>query len=493
MINKPFFRIVIPAFLTLLVIIAVNFLASTLQAQITPPIAPFVHLFEWKWNDVAQECETFLAPNGYGAVQVSPPNEHAVIAEANYPWWQRYQPVSYKIKSRSGDRAEFAAMVTRCHAVGVKVYADAVINHMAASSSGVGSAGTFFARYNYPGLYEPKDFHTCRRGISNYGDHDEVTDCELVGLPDLDTGKNRVREKISDYLTDLVNLGVDGFRIDAAKHIKTQDLAAILRYVNSKPFIYQEVIDPGNEAVRKSEYYDNGEVMEFEYGKMVGEAFLNSEGQNLAQLEKLDKSPRLMPNEKAIALIDNHDKQRGHGGGGHYLTYKDGQLYNLANIFMLAYPYGIPQVMSSYDFTSSDQGPPSDAKGNTDNIYINGQANCFKAWVCEHRWRAIAHMVNFYNRSVNQPLTHWWSNGSNQIAFGRGDIGFVIINRETEPLTQTFQTSLPSGFYCNVIAAEAIGCSSAEEVKVNWRGQITLTIGGMNAIAIHQGSRIPRR
>ena len=30
----------------------------------------FVHLFEWKWTDVARECEQFLAPAGYCAVQV---------------------------------------------------------------------------------------------------------------------------------------------------------------------------------------------------------------------------------------------------------------------------------------------------------------------------------------------------------------------------------------------------------------------------------------
>lgn len=30
-----------------------------------------VHLFEWKWNDIALECERFLAPMGYAGVQVS--------------------------------------------------------------------------------------------------------------------------------------------------------------------------------------------------------------------------------------------------------------------------------------------------------------------------------------------------------------------------------------------------------------------------------------
>ena len=30
----------------------------------------FVHLFEWKWTDVAKECENSLATYGYCAVQV---------------------------------------------------------------------------------------------------------------------------------------------------------------------------------------------------------------------------------------------------------------------------------------------------------------------------------------------------------------------------------------------------------------------------------------
>ena len=38
-----------------------------------------VHLFEWKWRDIANECETFLGPSGFGGVQVSPPTENTVI------------------------------------------------------------------------------------------------------------------------------------------------------------------------------------------------------------------------------------------------------------------------------------------------------------------------------------------------------------------------------------------------------------------------------
>ena len=57
-----------------------------LLASLAPPIAnagggldgskAFVHLFEWKWTDVATECEEYLGPNGFYAVQTSPPMEH---------------------------------------------------------------------------------------------------------------------------------------------------------------------------------------------------------------------------------------------------------------------------------------------------------------------------------------------------------------------------------------------------------------------------------
>ena len=36
-----------------------------------------VHLFEWKWTDVARECVDVLGPAGYSAVQVSPPSSNA--------------------------------------------------------------------------------------------------------------------------------------------------------------------------------------------------------------------------------------------------------------------------------------------------------------------------------------------------------------------------------------------------------------------------------
>ena len=95
------------------------------------------HLMQWKFEDIAAECERFLGPYGYGGVQVSPVNEHAVLDRR--PWYELYQPVSYRIQSRSGNEAAFSDMVQRCNKAGVRIYVDIVLNHMTGPQAGMES------------------------------------------------------------------------------------------------------------------------------------------------------------------------------------------------------------------------------------------------------------------------------------------------------------------------------------------------------------------
>src|SRR5919107_1468430 len=148
-----------------------------------------------------------------GAVH-RPPPEHVVLSGRGYPWWQDYQPVSYQLPSRRGNRAGFAAMVGACHAAGVKVYVDAIVNHMAGGASiGAGSGGSPYSQYGYPAVPDgTNDFHFCGRNgnnvIVNWSDRWEIQNCELVDLSDLKTESAYVRGKLISYLNDLVSLGV---------------------------------------------------------------------------------------------------------------------------------------------------------------------------------------------------------------------------------------------------------------------------------------------
>ncbi|WP_030900741.1 alpha-amylase [Streptomyces sp. NRRL S-474] len=432
------------------------------NAQASPPGTKDVTavLFEWKYASVARECATTLGPAGYGFVQVSPPAEHIQGPQ----WWTSYQPVSYKIAGRLGDRAAFRNMVDTCHAAGVKVVVDTVINHMSAGS-GTGTGGSSYSKYDYPGLYSSYDFDDCTDRISDYRDRWNVQHCELVGLADLDTGENHVRGAIAGYMNDLLSLGVDGFRIDAAKHMDAADLAHIKSRL-SNPSVYwkQEVIQGSGEAVQPTEYTGNGDVQEFRYAYDL-KRVLNSE--NLAYLKNYGEGWGYLSSGVSGVFVDNHDTER----NGSTLSYKDGATYTLANVFMLAWPYGAPDINSGYEFTDHDAGPPNG--GRVDACWQDG-------WKCQHNWPEIKSMVAFRSATRGQAVTNWWDNGGDAIAFGRGGKGFVAINHESGSLTRTYQTSLPAGTYCDV--------QSDTTVTVNSGGQFTATLGSNTALAIHVGT-----
>ncbi|MGN2362783.1 carbohydrate-binding module family 20 domain-containing protein [Streptomyces luridiscabiei] len=418
-------------------------------------------LFEWKFASIAKACTDTLGPAGYGYVQVSPPQEHIQGGQ----WWTSYQPVSYKIAGRLGDRAAFSAMVNTCHSAGVKVVADSVINHMSAGN-GTGTGGSSYTKYDYPGLYSVNDMNDCQAQITNYNDRGNVQNCELVGLADLDTGEEYVRGKIAGYLNDLLSLGVDGFRIDAAKHMPAADLANIKsRLTNPNVYWKHEAIYGAGEAVSPSEYLGSGDVQEFRYGRSLKQVFLN---ENLANLKNFGEGWGFMESGKSAVFVDNHDTER----GGDTLNYKNGSAYTLANVFMLAWPYGSPDVHSGYEFSNHDAGPPNGGQVNA--CYADG-------WKCQHDWREVSSMVGFRNAARGQSVTNWWDNGGDQIAFGRGNRAYVAINHEGSSLTRTFQTSLPAGDYCDV--------QSGRGVTVNGSGQFTATLGGGTAVALHANAR----
>lgn len=58
-----------------------------------------------------------------------------------------------------------------------------------------------------------------------------------------------------------------------------------------------------------------------------------------------------MSDGNAVVFVDNHDNQRGHGAGGSsIITFWDSRLYKMAVGYMLAHPYGVIRVMSSYSW-----------------------------------------------------------------------------------------------------------------------------------------------
>ncbi|WP_232226192.1 carbohydrate-binding module family 20 domain-containing protein [Brachybacterium phenoliresistens] len=427
-----------------------------------------LNLFQWTWDAVAAECTSTIGPAGFGYVQVSPPQETIRGTE----WWTSYQPVSYRIEGKLGTRAEFAAMVDSCNSAGVEVIADAVINHTTGvgNGSGTGVAGTPYGVDDFPGLYGAEDFHDCRTDISDYTNRWQVQNCRLVGLQDLRTESDDVRTTIAAYMNDLLDLGVAGFRIDAAKHIPAEDLVAIKAEL-SDPDVYwvQEVIGAPGEPIQPSEYLGSGDSHEFAYSRELKTRF---DGR-IKDLRTIGDGKLL--SASAGVFVDNHDTER----NAETMNETWGAKYVLANTFMLSWPYGSPSVYSGYRFTDKDAGVP----GSTETTVPD--ADCASAtWTCTQRWTEIQGMVGFHNQVAGTEVTNWWDDGGNHIAYGRGAKGYVSINNTGASVTRTYQTSLPSGTYCDVIAAD--DCSQTITVAAD--GTFTATLPAYGALALHVGA-----
>lgn len=229
--------------------------------------------WNWSYAEIEANLEA-IAGAGFTTIQISPPTELKeategvkVLQQANdNGWWMMYQPAAYELNQSEdnvlGTKAELVSMIENAHEKGLYVIADAVINHLGNSESG-----------DYKITNVPKDANAvdylCERAwefdsskaiIDAGAFHYPYANCQYNDtgafdctqnavslLPDLDTSHPVVQETILDYWHECIDAGIDGFRIDAAKHIETKydgeyasDFWDVLMYdgINGKLGIY---------------------------------------------------------------------------------------------------------------------------------------------------------------------------------------------------------------------------------------------------------------
>ena len=452
--------------------------ASTKATNGLPPKGVIVTAFQQNWRSIAKECKQTYGPEGVSYVQVSPPEDH-IKGKA---WWTSYQPVSYNLNSKLGTEDEFQNMITTCKAAKVGIIVDAVINHMTGADNkdtvGVGGSRYDAANQSYPDAgYTKDDFHQIDKDIYTYSDAQVVWNYRLVGLLDLDTSKPHVQQTLGNYFAKLLKMGVAGFRVDAVKHIAPNEMKAIKKAAAEASGIkpeniwwMQETIGDSNGAKENQpdKYVGTGEVDEFEYSYRLRNYFSGS----IDNLKHITDS--LIPNKSAAIFVTNWDTERDNATS--VLTYKDGKLYELANAFMLSYPYGTPNIYSGYKFSERDEGAP----GATETSVPDASCGKDSKWQCTQRWTSIRGMIGFYNAVKGTKVTKWQDDESNNIAFSRANKGFFAINNDDKQNDVKYDTDLPDGEYCNVYASK--NCEKTVTVS---GGKVETTIPAHSAVALH--------
>lgn len=183
-----------------------------------------LHAWMWSANTIKAHMDE-IADAGYTSIQTVPMStikgpEHGMVFTEN--WYYVYQPSGTGIGNKViGTEAEIKAMTEEAHKHGIRVIADAVINHFTsdwnAVESGWKNSNNFHSDWGNCGASGPGSI---RGDAINYSNRWQVTQCHLLGLLDLNTQSQSVANGMKDYLVRAVAAGIDGFRYDAAKHIE---------------------------------------------------------------------------------------------------------------------------------------------------------------------------------------------------------------------------------------------------------------------------------
>jgi len=196
------------------------------------PVA--LQYFHEDWTTISGDMDR-VADWGFDAIWIQQPTEGAVTKEEqkgrNDPPLG-YQPLDLRnFNSELGTESELTTLIDTAHDNDVDVYLDTVLNHMAAEPV---SAFPWFGSndfHNNGGIdddaytYDPNNSE-CFDANGDPKDPDrieckpfQVENHDLLGLKDLKQDKQYVRDQLFRYMEDMKELGADGYRFDAVKHI----------------------------------------------------------------------------------------------------------------------------------------------------------------------------------------------------------------------------------------------------------------------------------
>ena len=226
-----------------------------------PQEGVILHCFSWNIDNIISYLPQ-IAEAGFSSIQTSPLQPQLdYYQNGNWKdqWWKLYQPMGFTVADDNqnvlGSKDDLKRLCEEADKYGINVIVDAVLNHLGGGNSEQLNSNV----KNYePEIYNQNLIHT---GVGFVDDSSayKVIKGYQGGFPDIQTENQIVQDAALDMLKEYVDLGVDGFRFDAAKHIETPSDTEELRsdywdYVLDNTSLYAE------EKYNKDIYY-YGEIL----------------------------------------------------------------------------------------------------------------------------------------------------------------------------------------------------------------------------------------
>lgn len=183
-----------------------------------------LHAWSWNFPEMARSMKE-IKDAGFTMIQTSPVQQcyspegsgkkifDENVTEGN--WYYYYQPTDWKIgNSILGSRDQMKAMMDSAAKYDIKVIVDVLPNHTAFDIDAV--SDDFYKAVGG----RDKMFHS--NGLESVKDYNDRLQCTLWGsggLPDVNTENPDFQKYYMQFVNELLEMGVRGFRYDTAKHI----------------------------------------------------------------------------------------------------------------------------------------------------------------------------------------------------------------------------------------------------------------------------------
>ena len=265
------------------------------------------------------------------------------------PSYHKYDVTNYyEIDPKFGTMGDLQELIALCHERGVKLILDLVINHTARNNQWyqdfifahqIGNEN--HAYYNFYSWAETPKSGATYSPITGSGHYYE---CNFSGdMPELNFDNEAVRQAVLDVAKYYLDMGIDGFRFDAAKYIyygnEPKNADFWTWYMNElraiKPDIYTvaEVWDGDSVTFP---YFASTNCFNFSMSQPSGRIAAAVKEENISAfvnyVDSYIKSIQAQnPNASMVTFIANHDTDRAAG----FLTTAGGYAKMAANLSIL--------------------------------------------------------------------------------------------------------------------------------------------------------------
>ncbi|BDD38274.1 alpha-amylase family glycosyl hydrolase [Streptococcus ruminantium] len=434
------------------------------------------------WRGIINKIEDgYLTNLGITAIWISSPVENITTIDptnqsaAYHGYWARD---FFKTNAAFGTEEDFKELVSTAHKHGIKIVIDFAPNH------------TSTAEYN--GLVFPEDGALYKKGEllgkfssdtakifnhegwTNYSTYENGIYHSLYGLADLNNLNPTVDQYMKEAIETWIDLGIDGIRVDAVKHMSLGWQKNWLSYIYEKKglFVFGEWYTGGTEAEPEMTHFANESgmsLLDFRFANSIRSLFTNS-NYTMTDFYNVIKATEKDYEEvnDQVTFIDNHDMSR---------------FSSIVNGNQVAVNQAYALLLTSRGVPTIYYGTEQYDKGDSD-PHNRGDISSFDTSSDAYKIISKLSVLRKQNKALAYGSTEErWIN-SDVLVFERkfGEhVALIAVNKGSNNYQiENLKTSLPQGQYNDELSSLLSGNS----IQVGVEGQVSSFSLAPNAVGV---------